>query len=171
MKIIDKILLCNFPSITCVAAHENEVIDSFTAEGFFICYVDMAGVIDEKESFLSIVSSLPLGEYFVGLHDSVNLNALNDFFIDVIEEEKKIALIVKNSEYLIENHINLVFSLYYIFISKCQRSKLLGSESLITSVFLGEGHNYVSNTDDFSVHKPLKNKRLKVRDRENIKDL
>ena len=94
---------------------------------------------NELETFFQIVSALPMGDVYKRLHSDINLASFADIFLNVLEEYPKIALIVSNSNYLLEKNVNIFLSLFSVFTLQSQRMR----PALVTTFLVGEGPNFV----------------------------
>ena len=139
-ELIRATLRASCATATCVKIESLPLFQEFLEErGYHVCLAELSPDQDELETFFQFVSALPMGDVYKSLHSDINLASFADIFRNVLEKYPKIALIVINSNYLLENNINIFFSLFGVFMLQSQAMR----PATITTFLVGEGPNFV----------------------------
>ncbi|BCM91928.1 hypothetical protein IAD21_03806 [Abditibacteriota bacterium] len=144
----------NYPVMVCIKENSLLLQDYLKQQGYFVGVANLSEAEGELAVFRRLVSSLPNGKNFSQICESVNLNAFGDFMIDALLSEGKIALLVENSDFFIENYANLVLSLNSIIISQSIRMKGRNLPFTVVIFLLGEGKNFTQGLHQDEGHKP-----------------
>ena len=98
-NLVQSIIHANCATITCIQLSETLLLQRFLEEqDYYVITVDIGGLNAETEIFSKIVESLPNGSAYTEMHPGVNLAAFDDFLIEVLMKNKKVAFLICNSE-------------------------------------------------------------------------
>lgn len=137
---IHSVLRANCATATCVKIEDVPLFQEFLEErDYHVCLVELSPQMDELETFFQIISALPMGGVYKRLHSDINLASFDDIMGNIVSKYPKIALIIANSELLLENYANLFFDIFSIFTIKSHAMR----SAIVTTFLVGEGPNFV----------------------------
>lgn len=139
-ELIRAILRANCATATCVKIENVLLLQNFLKEqGYHVCLAELSPHQDELETFLQIVSALPMGDVYKRLHPGINLAAFAEDVMDTLAKYPKTALVITNSDHLLEKNANIFFSIFGVFLLQSQAMR----PATITTFLVGEGPNFV----------------------------
>jgi hypothetical protein len=142
---------------TMLCAHSGNMVaikDLFLRNGYEVHEVDVGGVSDEVELCVQIAAASPGGATYQRLHQDINFMALSDTLVDGLKDGVKYVLLVRNADSLVERHLNLVLSLYSIFVLESRRARDQGFRVSFETILFGTGPNFVDCLAEHEVNVP-----------------
>lgn len=118
---------------------EEQLLQDLKGRHFTVVVVDLQDLKTEEDIFFSIVKNLPSSPMYVGMHKDINLTALRDSLWGEFWNIGSFSLVLKNSQILVAQHLNLMFGLHAVFCSVDNLRKKKGYTGRIKTFLLGDG--------------------------------